>query len=227
MKKEMIVSLFLVASVALPVFAAKTGDHEKANLVFDEIAVKKTVAVQKEEEPKKGCCDCDSQYCLNDRLMEATLENDIGGMKKALEAGADPNGTTEPGFFALQVAMMYGYTDAARLFIAHGADANQEFKGRPVFVDAGFYGRLEIMKILLSAKELGSKENADVNAKDPYGYTALMFASMRGDIEVVRFLIDSDADVNIKNNNGNTALKYAQERCYTVIIKMLQDAGAR
>ena len=51
------------------------------------------------------------------------------------------------------------------------------------------------------------KENdADVNFRDEYGTTFLMWASWRGYTSDVRFLLDNGADVNAKNNDGQTAL---------------------
>ena len=55
---------------------------------------------------------------------------------------------------------------------------------------------------------------ADVNAKNPFGLTALMMASYCGYTngnyaEVVKLLLDKGADVNIKNDKGITALMEA------------------
>ena len=52
---------------------------------------------------------------------------------------------------------------------------------------------------------------ADVNAEDYYGNTALMKASFRGHKGVVEFLIQKGADVNAKSVTGDTALIIAKD----------------
>jgi len=43
------------------------------------------------------------------------------------------------------------------------------------------------------------EQGADVNAKSPYGATALFFAADRGNMEIIRILIDHGADVKVKD----------------------------
>ena len=69
---------------------------------------------------------------------------------------------------------------------------------------------------------------ADVDAKDKYGNTALIFALCWGkNPDVVRAFIDGGADVNARNEKGKTPLTIAKE-CHNKpeIIKMLTDVGA-
>ena len=68
------------------------------------------------------------------------------------------------------------------------------------------------------------EEGADVNAKDNYGNTALMWASQHGYIEVAKLLIEAGADVNLR---GTTALMIALEEGHTEIVELLKEAGAK
>lgn len=56
----------------------------------------------------------------------------------------------------------------------------------------------------------------DVNAKDSKGYTPLMLAALRGNVEVVSFLLNSGADASLVNERGETAasLAFAFEAAY-------------
>lgn len=55
--------------------------------------------------------------------------------------------------------------------------------------------------------------NADVNAKSTFDMTSLMFASVTGQIDVVKLLIENNhADVNGRNLNNMTALMVAAQR---------------
>jgi uncharacterized protein len=72
---------------------------------------------------------------------------------------------------------------------------------------------------------------ADVNAKDIFGWTALMRASYGGYTygryaEVVKLLLDKGANVNIKTKEGITALMEASSGGYAEVVKLLLDKGA-
>ena len=70
----------------------------------------------------------------------------------------------------------------------------------------------------------------DVNEKNVYGMTALMYAAWRDvpSIEVVSALLDAGADVNVKDEGGMTALMYSVwgEAPNAEVIGSLLDAGA-
>jgi ankyrin repeat protein len=63
-----------------------------------------------------------------------------------------------------------------------------------------------------------------VNAKTKRGDTALMMASEKGHLEIVKWLIANNADVNAKDNKdnvGETALILASEKGHLEIVKLL------
>lgn len=67
----------------------------------------------------------------------------------------------------------------------------------------------------------------DVNYKDETtGYTALMFAISKGNIDLVTMLVHFSADVNVKDNKGNTPLHLAvfNSSSKTVHILLSKDA---
>ena len=53
------------------------------------------------------------------------------------------------------------------------------------------------------------EEGADVNAKDRYDNTTLMYAVIKNNLGMVQYLIAQGADVNAKNHDGYTALTLA------------------
>ncbi len=72
-----------------------------------------------------------------------------------------------------------------------------------------------------------SGKRADVNAKDSFGYTALMGSSCFGNEHMVRLLLKYRADVSPKDNNGWTALKYAFGNRNHTIVGLLKACGAK
>ena len=74
------------------------------------------------------------------------------------------------------------------------------------------------------------EQGVDINTRDKAGYTALMYASMNGRLDIVTYLIENGADVNLEDEYGTTALFFAQyygESGYPDIVKLLKAHGAK
>ena len=70
------------------------------------------------------------------------------------------------------------------------------------------------------------QEGHNVNRRDYYGDTPLMWAAVDGHDQVVQELIRAGADVNVKNNYKQTALHKANSRGHSSVVKTLAEAGA-
>jgi len=66
----------------------------------------------------------------------------------------------------------------------------------------------------------------DINIKDNNENTALIIASYKENIEIVKSLLDHGAGVNIKNNKGYTALILASYKGNIGIVDLLKSHGA-
>lgn len=92
---------------------------------------------------------------------------------------------------------------------------------------------LELIRVATAENEDAAKvrsliaEGANVNTKGFFGITALIHASRKGHIEIVKILLDKGADVNAKDNDGNTALTEASRKGYIEIVQFLKKAGAK
>ncbi len=88
--------------------------------------------------------------------------------------------------------------------------------------------------LMLAARDGDTKKaealirgGSDVNLRtQPYGFTALIIASMWGNEGVARQLLDRNAQVNAKDDQGNTALIYASQFGHIGVIEMLLGKGA-
>lgn len=77
-------------------------------------------------------------------------------------------------------------------------------------------GNIKIVKMLLAYK-------ADVNWKDVFNSTALMYAAAKGDKEMVVLLLDNGADINDSDDDGNKVLNAAKESKNKELIKYIED----
>ena len=75
-------------------------------------------------------------------------------------------------------------------------------------------------------RELVTDVGADVNARDPQGHTALMWAAQNGHVNMISTLITLGADINAQNNSGNTALMLASAPQGGLGVRELLVAGA-
>jgi len=70
------------------------------------------------------------------------------------------------------------------------------------------------------------KGGENVNERDVYGDTPLIYAASSGDVDIVRFLIESGAAVNEQKNDGSTALMVAARAGNESVVTDLLKSGA-
>ena len=89
---------------------------------------------------------------------------------------------------------------------------------KSLFDAVRFSIRSEIQRII--------KTGVNINAKDNDGWTPLMIAADKGDVETVRLLIELGADVNLLNSDGETALMLTAFCNNIKTSKLLVSKGA-
>lgn len=168
---------------------------------------------------------------------------------KLLEKGADVNTKTNDDNTALISASYKGYKDIVEKLLKAGAEVNaKNIYGKTALISASEQGHTDTMAILEEAianntptisldetlvnaardkkldKVINALENgADVNAKgEATGYTALIWASEKGNTDIVKKLLEKGADVNVKGSRLDyTALMRASTMGHKDIVKML------
>lgn len=71
-------------------------------------------------------------------------------------------------------------------------------------------------------------KGVSANAKSDYGQTPLFFACDRGNLEMVRLLIDHGADVNVEDTFYHASpLSWAAQKDRVEVVKLLLDHGAK
>jgi ankyrin repeat protein len=160
------------------------------------------------------------------QLHEAATAGDVDAIRRLVAAGADLDARDDGGRTPVMAATLAHQTEAVRVLLEAGADVDiRDDRLDNPFLYAGAEGLLDILKL---ANEAG----ADPALTNRYGGIALIPASERGHVEVVRYLLEeTDVDVDHVNNLGWTALLEAVILGqggpeHQAIVRMLLDAGA-
>ena len=118
----------------------------------------------------------------------------------------------------------------AKILVANGADVNIAANdGMTPFLQATL--GVSSGKVTLEMCDLLRKKGADINAAltkpSAVGWTALHYAAINGDVELVKYLIKYGADINKATGEGSTPLYLAQLAKHEEIVKLLKSAGAK
>ncbi len=63
-------------------------------------------------------------------------------------------------------------------------------------------------------------QGADIDLQNQEGATALIIASVSGNKEIVKVLLDKEAKVNFQENKGGAALKHAKTRKIRELLRI-------
>jgi len=119
--------------------------------------------------------------------------------------------------------------ESSKMLLENGADINAKGNdGMNAFIQSTF-GILS-KKVSTDVMDLLLENGADVNSalisKNAAGWTALHFASINGDTELVEYLILQGANVNHTSDEGSTALSLAKQEKYEALVSLLKKHGA-
>jgi ankyrin repeat protein len=114
-----------------------------------------------------------------------------------LDQGSDPN-------YCLWAASWAQDLELTRLLLEHGAEVDPVFHG-----DTPLLGILKVHR--LAAAPLLIKYGADINYRDPQGFTALHHAvKKKFTLKQIRELLDIGADPTVRNAAGETPAEIAR-----------------
>ena len=146
-----------------------------------------------------------------------------------IRKGADINLKDKEGKTALLWASSNSLENA-KILIANSAKVNEAANdGMTPFLQATLgvsSGKVPIEMCDLLRKN-GANINASLQRKSAMGWTALHYAVVNGDAELVRYLIKHGANVNKSTGEGSSPLFLAKLGGYVDIVKILKNAGAK
>jgi ankyrin repeat protein len=160
-------------------------------------------------------------------LIMITDESDddwhVRMVEDLLLAGADPRRTTSNGATALTNALGGGNPRIVARLLAAAPDLKlpDGFAGSVAGMVAGLRGDGD----LLDRVRLAPPADDDGHATAPNGRTALMVAAGRGDLAVVRALLEAGADPRAENAEHLTALTHAVAGGNADVVRTVLDAA--
>jgi ankyrin repeat protein len=146
-----------------------------------------------------------------------------------ISKGADVNLKDNDGKTALLWASSNSLENA-KVLLANGAKVDESANdGMTPFIQATLgvsSGKvpIEMCDILLKN---GANVNAELKGRNASGWTALHYAVVNGDTELVKYLIKKGSKVNKFSAEGSSPLFLAKSNGYEEIVKLLRDAGAK
>jgi ankyrin repeat protein len=144
---------------------------------------------------------------MDQNLLQACTDGDLGRVIELVEQGADINCETEYGWTPLHNSTYVGSVEIVRYLVEQGADIHS--KNNYGFTPLHYARSVEIVQYLV-------EQGADINCKSNYGSTLLHFAKT---IEIARYLVEQGADIHSKNNCGDTPLQRHLIRRDTNIVR--------
>jgi len=148
-------------------------------------------------------------------LYAAAELGQAGVMAELIAKGATVKTT---GSDTLVIASRWGHEAAVKVLLNAGMDGKGEY-GTKALSQAADYGHLPVVKLLV-------EKGADVNARDPSGYTPLARAAEANEKDIALFLLDKGADRNGRDNFEMTPLLRAAQRDHADMVKLLIEKGA-
>ncbi|WP_121808758.1 ankyrin repeat domain-containing protein [Mucilaginibacter kameinonensis] len=112
-------------------------------------------------------------------------------------------------------------TTLAETLINKGADVN--FKHKAMNFEMSLL-ILSVQKDQPKMVKLLVDHKAEVDWKDWFGSTALMYAANKGNVAVISYLLKSGADIHFKDKDGNSVLSAAKEGGNAEAIKLIEDS---
>ncbi len=169
----------------------------------------------------------------SEALYTAIAKGDVAMVRLLVEAGADVNAAEGfGGNTPLHEAVEQGDAEIVKILVEAGADVEAKgyFDSTPLSL-AAEEGAAEIMQILLGsgpdADTPAGGEDKEAESMPSIGSEALYTAIEKGDVAMVRLLVEAGADVNAAEGfGGNTPLHEAVEQGDAEIVKILVEAGA-
>eukprot|EP01129_Flabellula_baltica_P016657 TRINITY_DN9000_c0_g1_i1.p1 TRINITY_DN9000_c0_g1~~TRINITY_DN9000_c0_g1_i1.p1 ORF type:complete len:1360 (+),score=378.94 TRINITY_DN9000_c0_g1_i1:114-4193(+) len=188
-------------------------------------------------------------------LIDACASGDMEKLVSLTEAGADLNGCDYDQRYPLHLAAAEGHLDVVKFLVSKGCNIHVSDRwGNSPISEAAYGEKSDVVEFLKQSggvmshghgvsamciaaanddftqiKELVSKGHS-VNTTDYDNRTPLHIAALKGNYEIVQYLINNKADINAVDQYGHTPLSDANRGASLEkmkIINLLKENGAQ
>ncbi|RYH10561.1 ankyrin repeat domain-containing protein [Tropicimonas sp. IMCC6043] len=187
----------------LPFALASTGDAAQADALHAAVRTGDIASVDAALRDTENVDQTD--FRIGSPLHVAVVEQRPAIVLRLLESGAMINGASEiDGKTALHIAAELGDHDMVMLLLANGADLRARSQsGQTASHLATRAGHAAVVAALLDA-------GAVVDSREPAkNMTPLLIASLQGDVDLVKLLVEAGADIEAVSANGRTPFFYS------------------
>ncbi len=169
------------------------------------------------------CSTCNAAQS-DKKLIDIINSNNIKELQEYIQSGGNLNIKYEQGLTPLMISVIKNKPDITELLIRSGADIHAKSDaGKSFLYYAGGNKNFPVIEVL-------SKVGLDTQLFLDALTTELIRETERGNIALVKQLLDTGANINEKDTMGNTALmhalKYLHRNNVSKIAHLLLDRGA-
>ncbi|XP_065885497.1 mitochondrial disaggregase-like [Dysidea avara] len=164
---------------------------------------------------------CGDSNRKGSELAVAAKNNDVITIKRLINNGVDVNSRHDLGWGAIHAAVVNGRANALKVLLEHGADVNLQDEFSSVYRVARQkrYDSYAVARV--RNHEFTNRFQEDVNFS---GFTALHYAVVLNDHNIIKILLENGADPSIRNHKG---LKPSAYCTTTYVLKMLNTQEAK
>lgn len=155
-------------------------------------------------------------------LLIACYETNRMLAKLLVEKGADVFTSNNSGHSPIWYACSNNQKEIVSLFLDHGVDVNFS---KPVAEDTSSMN--DYLDWIVSATNIAVDSSFTLNSSYSYGGESLLhIATKKGNLSMVKLLIDAGANINIQDESGNTPLHYSAASGKKDVVKYLLENKA-